>query len=84
MNKNEVRINRKILIVEIFRLMIVIIVHACAFKIKKVIRKDILCFDRFVNVNCIVIIETIITQIAQVFIFTICYLITQYLPTNLR
>lgn len=35
MNKNEVRINRKILIVEI-----VIIVHACAFKIK--IRKDIL------------------------------------------
>lgn len=44
MNKNEVRITRKILIVEIFRLMIVIIVRACAFKIKKVIRKDILCY----------------------------------------
>lgn len=41
-NKNEVRINRKILIVEIFRLMIVIIVQACAFRIKKVMRKDVL------------------------------------------
>lgn len=42
MNKNEVRINRKILILEMFRLMIVMIVQACAFRIKKVIRKDIL------------------------------------------
>lgn len=42
MNKNEVRIDRKILIVVIFRSMIVVIVHACAFRIKKVIRKDIL------------------------------------------